>query len=447
MEKSLIIIGGGPAGYVAAIRGAQLGAQVVLVERDRPGGTCLNRGCIPTKAMLELVHLAARAKELGASSPSVAFLREKAKEKVSRLSKGLEGLLHAAGVRIVQGTGVLVGAGRAAVAETGEELKANGVIIATGSKPAELHFLKDAVSGELDPESFQIPRSLVIAGGGMVGIELAELFSRLGVQVTILEMMTHILPGEDEELVQMLEGILKKRGIKILTGAKVIGGEAGSVKYLIEGKETTVKAEMVISAIGRRPAVEGLEKVGIRLDEGKVAVDLRLETSLPGVYAAGDVVGGVMLAHKAMAEGRCAAENALGGNSYVDRSLIPRCLYTSPELASVGLTEKEAAERHGNISVGRFPLSANSRAVVLGETEGLVKVISDKRHGEILGVHILGPGASELISVALMAIKLEATASELAHAFYPHPSLAEALGEASLDLEGKAIHFPRKNLR
>ncbi len=448
----ILVIGGGPAGYTAAIRAAQLGGQVTLVERDALGGTCLHRGCIPTKALLHsahMLHSIRRAGEVGIwvaeASPNLPGIMDYKQGVVARLHQGLQGLMRQNRVRVVSGSASLVSARKAAVADTGEEIEADAIIMAPGSRPRGLTAARGVpVWGSDDALSpSRLPASLVVIGGGVVGLEFAQLYRRMGTAVTVVEAMSCILPGEDPEITDILSGILKQEGIDIITGVgvEVLRQYGKEIAVELTGRE--LRAEAVLVATGRQAVTDGLglEGAGVVVEEGCIVVDGAMRTTASSIFVAGDAAGSLMLAHAAMAEGEVAATSAAGYESTMDYSSVPRCLYTSPELASVGLSEEDARVQHGRVRVSRFPLIASGRAQVLGEGQGMVKVVAGADHGEILGVHILAPGASEMIAEAVLAIRLEATATELADVIHPHPSLSEALGEAFMGLEGRAVHF------
>lgn len=455
-DKTIIVIGGGPAGYTAAIRAAQLGAAVTLVERDAAGGlggTCLHRGCIPTKTLLHsanLLHSLRQAPSWGISLGSVAAdfpaMMKRKQEVVGRLHAGLNALMRKNRIQVVSGTAQLLTSRKVAVKESGAELSAEALILAPGSKTKIPPFArnKGLLTSDQALSLSHIPQSLVVVGGGVVGLELALLYHRLGARVTVVEMMPQLLPGEDSETAGMLTELLRQDGMEIFTSASVseIRGDGEKrVSFTTPEGQIARVAQEVLVAVGREPACEGLglEAVGIKTEGGRVVVTEEMETSVPGVFAAGDVVGRCMLAHAAMLQGKGAAERALGLPFRMDYRLIPRCVFTSPELASVGLTEKEAQEITDRLQVSRFPLSACGKAQILGQPGGLVKVIASAQYGEILGVHILGPGASELIGEAALAMRLEATVQDWASAIHPHPTVSEALGEACLGLCGGAI--------
>lgn len=459
----LVVIGGGPAGYVGALRAARLGAAVTLVEGRRLGGTCLNVGCMPTKALLHTTELLAALKEAGRLGLEVEGLRlnwprllARKEAVVDRLVQGVGTLLKRAGVKVIAGRGRLVGPGRVRVAKEGgtaAELTADRVLLALGSEPARPPIPGLELPGVIDSDAAlslpEVPARLAIVGGGVIGVELASVFAAAGSRVTIVEMLPEILPPVDAELAARLRGILTDRGLSIKTAAKVLAIEERAdglaLKIEVGGQEETIPADKVLVAAGRRPATKtaGLEAAGVKLERGRIVVDEYLETSLPGVYAAGDAIGGTMLAHVGFYEGEVAVENAiLGKKRRVDYKAVPSAVYTSPEVAGVGLTEDEARKQGFQIQVGRFPLAANGKALIENGGRGLVKVIANARYGEILGVHILGPRATDLIAEAALAIGLEATLDEVAHTVHPHPTVSEALGEACLAAQGRALHIP-----
>lgn len=456
MAKSIIIIGGGPGGYVAAIRAAQLGAQVTLIEKDKLGGTCLNRGCVPTKALLRSAEIMTEIKNAGTFGISAekvtldftAVMKRK-EEVVKRLQMGVTFLMKKNKVRVVNGTGTFID--NRTVAVGSEKIKADAIVIATGSKPSGIPVRGVDEPGVITSDDAlsleQLPKSMVIIGGGVIGLEFAQILHRLGCKVTVVEMMPQLLPTEDEEIARVLEGILKKEGIDIYTCATVTGvrtdAQKGKVVSFTTKDGAQEKAgEKVLLAVGRRPCTDGLgaDKAGVAMDKGRIIVNEKMETHVPGIYAIGDVTGKIMLAHVAMEEGKVAVENVLGANRKMSYREIPRCIYTSPGVGGVGLTEAEAKKK-GNIKIGRFPLIASGKALILNETSGMVKIIADEKYGEILGVHIIGPEATELISEAVLAMSLEATFEEIAATIHAHPTLSESMMEAALAVGGKAIHF------
>ena len=457
-EKKIIVIGGGIGGYPAALRAARLGAQVVLIERDKLGGVCLNWGCVPTKTLLqsaEIYSTVKRAPSFGVKVENIsidfaAMMRRK-EGVIRQLTSGVEKLLKDKKVEIIRGTATFSDQKTIKIMETGKIIQGDKVIIATGSVPT-----KPDIPGIDGPNIMtsddilstkSLPKGVLIIGGGYIGVELGQLLSRLGVRVTIVEILSHTVPREDEDVGEALKKRLQEEGIDIYTNSTVEKIEPGkkiaTVTYATPEGKKTVRVEKVILASGRRPYAEGLglEKIGVRVDKDGIIVNNRMETNIPGIYAIGDSIGGIMLAHVAMAEGEYAARNAMGISSEIDYAAVPRCIYSFPEIGAVGMTEGEARERY-NVKVSRFPLHANSKANILGETHGMVKIIAEEEEGDILGVHIYSPHATDLISEAVFAMEMEATAEELAHVIHPHPTLSEALGEAAQILSGGAIHLP-----
>jgi dihydrolipoamide dehydrogenase len=458
-KERVIVVGGGVGGYPAALRAARLGADVTLIEREKIGGVCLNKGCIPTKVFLHSASIYREIKRaslfgLNTEKLEIDFNRLLARKKtiVDRLTGGVTSLLKNKNVKVLKGTASFTDSKSMKILETGEVLTGDKFILATGSIPAKL-----SIDGSenvplmtsddlLNIES--LPNSLLIIGGGYIGVELGQFYSRMGVKVSIVEMLNRIIPTEDEEISRALEGFLSKEGISIFTQAKVEkikkDGENKRVIFSIpEGKKEMITSE-VAQTVGRRPHYLGMniEKIGLKTDMGRITVNDRMETNIPHIYAVGDVTGGIMLAHVAMAEGECAARNALGYSSSVSYLAVPRCIYTSPEVACVGLTEKEAIKEKGEVQVSRFPFHAVGKASLVEETEGMIKIVAGKKYGEILGVHIIGPHATELISEATLAIEMEVTVEEMAHTIHPHPTLSEGLGEAAMLLSGGALHLP-----
>jgi dihydrolipoamide dehydrogenase len=464
-ERDLVVIGGGPAGYVAAIRTAQLGGKVTVIENDALGGTCLNRGCVPSKALLHSVELyesMKNAEQYGIKATDVgidlAKMQARKSKIVSTHVSGVQSLLNGNKVEVIKGRAKLTPSRQVEI-DTGQGQKqtvqAEKIILATGGIPIKLPIPgADSPSGIINAESIldidYIPKSLLMIGGGVIGVEMATILAKLGCQVTIVEMLPHILPLEDAELTSILARALKEDGIQIYEGTKVSsiedieGGKAVTVSD--GGAEKKLEAEVVAIAVGYRPNTDGLslDEAGVTANKGAIQVNERMETSVPSVYAAGDVIGGMMLAYVAMEEGVVAAENALGKDSTMDYQAVPRCTFTLPELASVGLSEEEATAQGYQIQVGKFPFTANSMATILGERRGLVKIVTESKYGQILGVHIVGPRATELIAEATLAIKLETSPQEIVATMHAHPTLSEALREAALDVTGETIHFLSK---
>ncbi|WP_028325259.1 dihydrolipoyl dehydrogenase [Desulfatirhabdium butyrativorans] len=458
-KTRVTIIGGGIGGYPAAIRAARMGAAVTLIEKDVLGGTCLNRGCIPTKALLhagEVVHTMQESEIFGISCKGYAVdFAAVAKRKdtvVKQLRIGVESLLKTKKIRMIKGTATFKDASTLRILETEEELASDRILIATGSSPSRLKFEgadgPDVLDSTRMLELTELPGSIVIIGGGVIGVEFAQIFSRLGVRVTILEAMENLIPGFDGEIAQALEKSLEGAGIDIMTRASVTGishnAGGNDVRFRIDGKESTVTGDKVVMAVGRRPEMAGLgvERIGLATEKGALKVDEFMQTSVPHIYAAGDVTGGIMLAHMAAAESECAIRNALGEKRPMSYRTVPGCIYTSPEVAGVGLTEEAARERYKDVEIGRFPFFACGKALVINRTAGIVKIVSEKKYKEVLGVHIIGPRATDMIAEAVLGMSLEMTVEELAEAIHPHPTLTEAIAESAMTLHGGAIHMP-----
>ena len=459
--KRVVVIGGGPGGYVAAIRAAQLGAKVTLIEKDKIGGTCLNRGCIPTKSLLHDVKL---LRSLKNSSVSQSLYREgfaplesmmDRKEKVvEELVKGVEMLLQSQRVAVKRGHAELLGFHQIVLLNGGEKketIEADAVILAPGSKSKNLPDI--APDGERIITSDEaltlkkIPQEIVIIGGGYIGVEFATIFNTLGSKVTIVEILENILPGLEGELVRNLRRFLERDGIKILTKSKVENlqrtEEGLRLKVGTPQGIESIGAEKVFLAVGRIPNLDlDFSKAGVEFSSAGIRVNRRMEATTPHIYAIGDAIGGTLLAHVAMEEGVVAAENAMGIDRQMEDDPIPICIFTYPEVASIGLTEKEAKEK-GEIKTGRFPFRSNPAALISGETEGLIKVIVDRENDKILGVHIIGHDASTLISVASSLMRQGVKSREFSRFIQAHPTSPEALKEAFLDADGMAIHLPR----
>jgi dihydrolipoamide dehydrogenase len=458
----VVVVGTGPGGYVAAIRCAQLGLSVATVEDDRPGGVCLNWGCIPTKALLrnaEVVGLFKRAQDFGITvgewKADYAQAVQRSRRVADRMAKGVEFLFRKNKIALFPGRGTLKGPRTVEVAgkDGGQTLEATrAVILATGSEPKSLPGVtideKRIVSSTGAVTSEARPGSLVVIGAGAVGIEFADVYAAYGVRVTVLEALPRVLPIEDEEVSTQIARLFSRRDIAIRTGVKVKSVTPGSAGVAVaveaEGKTETLEADQVLMAVGRaaRTRGVGLEAVGVALERGFVTVSATMETSVKGVYAIGDMAGHQLLAHKAMAEGVVAAE-AIAGQSPrpVDYGNVPSCTYCHPQVASIGLTEAAARAGGREIAVGKFPFTASGKAVAQGDTEGFVKVVADKATGEILGVHIVGPEATELIHEFAVGRTLEATLEEIVHTIHAHPTLSEAALEATLAALGHPIHI------
>lgn len=458
-DFDVVIIGGGPGGYVAALRAAQLGMRTALIERDRVGGLCLNWGCIPSKALLwnaEIVNLVRQGDMWGISYENLRLDPAKAVDRsrkvVDRMVSGVEFLLKKRGVTLVQGAGQLAGGGRVTVSPSGEELQATAIIVAAGARPRSLPGIE--VDGEIVITSREAlalretPQRVVIVGGGPIGCEFAYYWRSYGAQVTILEMLEHLLPLEDADVSAQVERAFKKQGIAFRTGAKVTaverGKEGATVRFSAGGKEEAIEADKVLMGVGFQPNTEhlGLEAAGVATERGWIRVDDELRTTAPGVYAIGDVTGRLMLAHVASAMGVFVVERLAGLEPpRVEYEKMPRATYCQPQVGSVGLTEAQARERGHEVKIGRFPFRANGKAVAAEHTDGLVKVVADARTGELLGVHLVGPDATELLAEATLGVALESTPRELGWLVHAHPTLSEAVKEAALAVDGEAIHF------
>lgn len=449
------IIGGGPGGYVAAIRAAQLGGKVLLAEERELGGTCLNRGCIPTKAMFHSAKLYAAAchgescglkfTDLTLDFRGVAAHRDRV---VETLVQGVHGLMKANKIDVVAGRACVPAAGTVKIGQREEAARA--IIIATGSSQGKPPIPGINSSGVVDTDQMltakTLPQSLLVLGGGVVGVEFASIMAAFGVEVALVEMLPGLLSGLDSELGRRLAVCLRKKGVTIHTNSKVCSIEetAAGLQVEIEGKRDAgqLVVEQVLLAAGRAPNFGGLDldRLGIAHDRRGIKVNRAMETSVQGIYAIGDCVEGPMLAHVASHEGIVAAENAMGKRAEMDYRVIPSCVFSLPEVASVGMSEQEAKEKAVAIQVSKFPFAANGKALAQGETEGVVKLVSDS-DGTILGVHIIGPHASDLIAEGAVAVQKNLTAAELAHIIHAHPTLAEAVAEAAHGLAGGFLHF------
>jgi len=460
----LVVIGAGPGGYIGAIRAAQLGLKTALVEKDTAlGGTCLLRGCIPTKALLQsaaLHHTLLQAGEFGFRIGDVrvdfAAVQKRKAGIVDRLAKGVSFLMKKNEVRVFEGTGKLDGPGRVLVtARSGKSqaLQARNVLLATGSEARGLPGIepdgKRILPSEHVLELEPVPRSLVILGAGAVGVEFASIFSTFGASVTLLELLPRIVPTEDEEVSKELERCFKKRNIAMRTDARVqsaiLKGKGVEVAVVAGngGKTETLASDLLLLGVGRRPKSDGLglEKTKVLVEKGYVRVDASFRTEEPSVWAVGDLVGRAPLAHVASHEAVVAVETMAGGKPHpIDYDRVPWCTYCEPEVARVGLTEKQARERGLAVQCGKFPFGALARAQILGETEGFVKVVTEEKYGEVLGVHIIGPRATELIAEGGAFLRLEATNEEILASIHAHPTLSEAMGEAALSVLGRPLN-------
>ncbi|MCB1212981.1 MAG: dihydrolipoyl dehydrogenase [Chlamydiia bacterium] len=456
----VIVIGSGPGGYVAALRLAQLGKRVACVEQSSTlGGTCLNVGCIPSKALLHSSHLAQIWREEGAlhgfktENSTVDFhqLQKRKAEVVKNLVAGVSGLFSRHGITRIEGKGKLISSRAVVVNE--KQYTADAIILATGSTPQMLPFLP-LVEGKIVDSTGalslkNIPNRLLVVGAGVIGLELASVYARLGSKIVVLEMLDQICPGIDHSAAGALSksltglGMQFHLGVKVTSGGVIEGKDEVFLKYEEEGREHSVEGDVILVAVGRRPYSEGLglEEIGIAVDRaGRVLVDGQFETCVPDIYAIGDLIDGPMLAHKASEEGVVVAEIIAGHKSSLEYITIPNIIYTSPEVASVGLSENQAKEKGLSVLIGSYPFKANPRALCTLETEGMVKVIADAKSRRLLGMHIVASHASEMISLATLALKKRVTIEELAELPQAHPTLSEAIKEACLQALGRAIH-------
>ncbi len=460
----LIVVGGGPGGYVAAIRAAQLKMKVCVVEKSHLGGICLNWGCIPTKALLrsaEIYHYMQHADAYGLSAGNVGFDVAKVVARSRAVSKQLNGgvghLLKKNKVTVVDGTAKLNGPGKLTVTKDGKkvsDLTAKNIILATGARPRALPGIEPdkkliwTYFEAMVPE--KMPKSLLVIGSGAIGIEFASFFHTMGADVTVVEVMPQIMPVEDEEISKLARKQLEKSGLKIMTEAKVTAVKKGSdnVTATIEdkaGKKSEITVERVISAVGVQGNIEdiGLETTKVKTDRGCIVIDEYGRTAEPGIYAIGDVAGPPMLAHKAEHEGVICVEKIAGLNDVhpMKKEQIPGCTYCHPQVASVGLTEKKAKEAGHQVKVGRFPFIGNGKAIALGEPDGMIKTVFDAKTGQLLGAHMVGAEVTELIQGYVVAMGLETTEAELMHTVFPHPTLSEMMHESVLDAYGRVIHM------
>ncbi len=465
MKYDLIVIGGGPAGYAGAIRAAQLGKKVACVENDRAGGTCLNWGCIPTKALLknaELYHdVAHRAAEFGLKiDGEVGFDWSKvigrSRNVSDKLAGGIEFLFKKNKVDYLRGTGTVLGGGKVEVADADgkkETHEATSILIATGCKSRGLPFMpydgKNVISSKEAMVLKERPKSIIIVGAGAIGAEFAYFFNAFGTEVTMVEMLDNLLPVEDTEISQALEKSFKKQGIKFLTKTKSVSADVkdGSVSLVVEprdgGDQQTLEAEMCLVAVGVQPVLpDGVEEAGVKLDRGYIQTGDDYQTDAGGIYAAGDIIGPPWLAHVATFEAvQCVEGLFKDGHKPRKVTIFPGCTYCHPEVASVGLTERAAKEQGIDYAIGKFPFQASGRALAVGDPDGFVKLIFGKQHGELLGAHIIGAGATELIAEMGLAISLEATTEEIENTIHAHPTLSEAIHEATGTAFGHAIHI------
>ena len=456
-EFDAVVIGGGPAGYVAAIRAAQVGGKVAVVEKSELGGTCLNRGCIPTKTFLknaEIIEGIEMSSKRGIILENEKFTIDMPKvislknEIVKTLTNGVQGLLKSNSIKIFKGVGK-INKDKDVVINGEKVLRTNKIILAGGSKVGSVNIpgieSKRVLTSDDILDLKELPKSLAVIGGGVVGVELGQAYLSFGSEVTVIEMMDRIVPGVDREASETLRKALEKKGMKILTSSKIkeIIDEGDKLRIKLEDKEDVV-AEKALLSIGRVPDLEAVGELDLEMERGKIKVDKYMETSVKGVYAPGDINGIKMLAHAAFRMGEVAAENAiLGNHREIKLETTPSAIYTIPEVGMVGLTEEEAKEKY-DINVGKFAFVGNGRALASGDTTGFVKVIADKKYGEILGVHIVGQSAAEIINEASSLMAMEITVDEVIKTIHGHPTFSEALFEACADVLGEAIHLPKK---
>lgn len=459
----IAVLGGGPGGYVAALKAAQMGARVTVIEQTEVGGTCLNRGCIPTKALLASAEVLHKARNLsdygidlnGSVSPSLSKIMERKDKVVSAQVKGIRVLFRSWDINLIEGSGTLLSPGKIQVQKNnGTEtlVEADKIIIATGSRPAQFRAFPFDSIGIISSDDIlklkDIPRSLLIVGAGVIGCEFATIFSELGSEVTIVEMLSRALSTEDTEISELFEKELRKRKIKLITGLSVEKVESSPDNlraFLSNGKE--IIAEKMLVSIGRELNSRniGLEALGIKKGpQGEILVNERMETNISGIYAVGDVVGGILLAHVASTEGIAAAKNACGEKTDIDYSVVPAAIFTSPEIASVGLREQQAIEKGIKVAIGHFQFRALGKAHAIGEIAGFVKILTEAGTDKIIGAHIIGPHASDLIHELALAMKNGLKATDIAETIHAHPTLSEGIMEAAEDVHGGAIHAPKK---
>ncbi|WP_291635300.1 dihydrolipoyl dehydrogenase [Clostridium sp.] len=461
----VVVLGGGPGGYVAAIRAAQLGGDVTLIEKSNLGGTCLNVGCIPTKALLQSAKLLHELKESdkfgievkGNVEVNWAKVQSRKKTVVNTLVSGVKGLLSINKVKVINGLGKFESKNSISVtSEDGntQKVEFDNVIIASGSLPFIPPIEGKDLEGVMDSTDAlslkNIPKSMVIIGGGVIGVEFASVYSAFGCKVHIVEMLPFLLPPIDRELGEMVKVNLISEGIDIYNDCKVTkiekANENLNVAFSKGTEQLNIEAEKVLVAVGRRANIKNLDldKSGVKIEKGCIVVNDNMETNVAGIYAIGDCNGKNMLAHVASEQGIVAAERIMGKNSKMDYKTVPACVYIRPELASVGLTEEQVKTSGVPYRVGKFPLAANGKALIMGETSGVIKIIADVNYDEILGVHILGPGATDIITEAALALRLECTIEELITTIHAHPTVGEAMREAALAVNKQAIHIPNK---
>lgn len=454
-DYDITVIGGGPGGYVAAIKAAKEGKKICLIECANVGGVCLNEGCIPTKTLIktaniyhEILHSAdfgIEGVDTAKVSVSMPKLQKRRQAVVDQLVGGVKGLLRGNKVTVINAKACFVDAHMVSAGD--KKISSEYFIIATGSNVFMPPFIAQEGQNNIitSKEALlldHIPKSIAIIGGGVIGVEFAYLLNTLGSKVTVLELMDHILPMVDEEVSGMARKRMEKDGITFCTGAKVTKVKDNNVIYELDGKEESLKADMVLMSVGRTPNTDGLgaKEIGVAFDRNAIVTDEYLRTNIPGIYAIGDVNGKVMLAHTASHEGIVAVEHICGKTPHINYQQIPSCIYLEPELASIGLTEKQAREQYQDIKIGKFPMVANGKSLVEGDGDGVVKVIVEGSTGEILGVHLYGKHVTDMIAEISVAMTLEATAEEIIHSIHPHPTVSESVPEAFMAAYSMAIH-------
>lgn len=460
-ETSVVIIGGGPGGYVAAIRASQLGAKVTLIEKDKMGGTCLNIGCIPTKSILHSAEIYSSFREassygINAKDLSIDFqqVQKKKEEIVNRLVNGVGGLMKANNIKVINANAEFISKDKLKLTYKDgktENMGFDKIIIASGSIPAMPPI--DGINNNphcIDSTGIlslnEIPKDLIVIGGGVIGVEFASAFNKFGTKVTIIEAMPKILPLMDGELSEQLRIYLEQSGIKILTNAKVKKISGGKIEVENKGKIEVFNADKILAAVGRIANTKdlNLEAAGIENDRGKIKVNDKMETNVKNIYAIGDCLGKIMLAHIASKQGEVASENAMGHNSLYNPKTAPSCVYTDLEFSSVGLTEEECKAKKIEYYVGKFPLIANGKSLIMNGGKGIIKFIVGKEYKDILGVHILGARATDLIGECALALGMEAAVEDIISTIHAHPTVSEGILEAALSSEGIAIHIPNK---
>lgn len=461
-EADVTIIGGGPAGYVAAIKAAHLGLKTILVEKDRLGGVCLNRGCIPTKTLVstaELFNHIKRASEYGieVNNPVLNFAKtmDRKDKVVQRLTKGVETLMQANQIEVIKGEGTITHPGEVRVNgdHVDEKVKTKNILISTGSSVSRIPIPGLDLDGIMTSDEAlalkNLPEKIIIIGGGIVGIEWAGIFNAFGVKVVVVEILPRILLSMDEEIVRRCLLNLKRKGIKVYTNSKIekIEKKDNQLEVFVSTSDGQVRmtTDKVLLSSGRKPDFGNIcvDKLGIEIEKQAIRVNRKMKTNISGIYAAGDVVGNLMLAHVASAEGKTAIENITGKEVEIDYRNVPKCVFSMPEIAGVGLNEDKAKDKFSHIKISRFPYMASGKALGMGETEGMVKIIAKKKDNRILGVHIFGVHASDLIAEATLGLNLNVTAEEIMNAIHAHPTLSEMMAEAAEGIVNKSTHMVR----